>query len=85
MINRKPMTTGRLFLLKPGDSFVVYFAQDDDPEHIVLDYRTQMVREHTREGDIITMDNLRWLKAYITDPTTNVLDTRRGYAYFFEA
>jgi len=81
---RSPLPVGELFKLKPGDRFVAYWAKDDDPRDIRINYETLTVEAN--DGKTIT-DNggFDWYTDEIVDPNGNQLNTSRGYAYFYRS
>lgn len=82
-MKRTPLPVKKLLALRPGDKFVVYWAKDDDPQYVRLNYKTQVVAKII-EGGIRTVDNYDWYHSEIVEPDSNELDTSRGIATFFE-
>lgn len=80
---RQKLSIKELFNLKPGEKFIVYWAKDDDPRDVRLNYKTQIITSNDKET--ITVDDLgyEWYKTECPDEEDNLLDTSRGYAYFY--
>lgn len=73
-----------LFAMKPGDKYRVYWAKDDDPQYVRLNYDTQTVLSN--DGETLTDGDYDWyLSEAHDDLDNNVLDTSRGLAYFYRA
>jgi hypothetical protein len=84
-MTRVPLPIAELRKLRVGDKFVVYWAKDDDPERVRCNYETQTVAEVTEDGIILTTNDYDWAPDGDTDLDGNVIDTSRGYAYFYRA
>jgi hypothetical protein len=88
MSKRVPLPAKEFFTLKPGDKFVVYWAKDDDPERVRLDYETQTVDSVERNGKEVTIfptdAGYEWSSSETCAAGENVLDTSRGYAYLYK-
>lgn len=84
---RRPLFIRRLFDLKPGDRYVVYWAKDDDHQDVRLDHVTQTVASNDSTTLQPTDDGYEWYleECDRLDPEHNMLDTGRGYAYFYVA
>lgn len=81
---RVPLPAKDLFTLPRGAAFVVYWAKDDDPQDVRLNYKRQEIAK--TDGDLIlTRDHYEWYRSEIVDPERNELDTSRGIARFFRA
>jgi hypothetical protein len=77
----QPLMVSELFDLKVGDSFIVYYAKDNDFEFVRLDYERLKIVEKS-EDKIYCEDGWEWRRSQIVD-NTNKLDTSRGFAYFY--
>lgn len=82
---RKRLPIKKLFELKPGEKFVVYWAKDDSDDDIRLDFAEQAVG--SIDGETLRAEDAgyEWSIGKQTDMEDNMIDTSRGYAYFFEA
>jgi len=90
--SRPELPISELFQLKPGEKFVVFWAKDDNMRDIRLKYETHSI-ESTFEGfegkdpGFFSGDgHYAWYKHEWCeeDGSSNMLDTSRGYAYFFK-
>jgi len=85
MYQKMPLSV--FFALKPGDSYLVKWAKDDDAENgLRLDYERQTVAENRPEGIYPTDSSYEWTRDEAHhDPKLegNALDTGRGLAYFY--
>lgn len=84
-VKREPLPAKELFQLKVGDKFVVFWAKDDDPQYTRLNYVTQTIVE--TDGNVIHVDDdgYEWSRDELVTDEENMLDTSRGYAYFYKA
>lgn len=76
------MPTRELWKLEVGDQFKVFWAKDDDLRNIRCNYELQTIAE-VKEDYILTKEGYEWYKNEDPDPDDNMLDTSRGYAYFY--
>lgn len=85
-MKRKLLSISKLFRLLPGDKFIVYWAKDDDPQYVRLNYEVQIVAHNDGES-LQTEDDYEWCRDECAglNPEENILDTSRGHAYFYEA
>lgn len=79
----REMTMEKLFSLKPGDQYRVYWCKDDNPEYLRFDYAIQTVVEINDEY-LWADDHNEWRREGIISLDSNGLDTSRGIASFFE-
>lgn len=80
----QPLPSSEFFALKPGDRFVVFWAKDDSPSDVRLNYEEQVVASVGSDGTIYPTDaGYEWSLRERTSPRENVLNTSRGYAYLF--
>jgi len=84
----QPLPARDFFALKPGDKFVVYWAKDDDPANVRLNFEEQTVDAVERDstgGAIIfpTDEGYEWSTDEMCSPGESCLDTSRGYAYLY--
>ena len=82
-MNREKLPIRKLFNLKPGDKYVVYWAKDDNPRDVRLDHEVQTVEEVTETSVFPTDHGYIWDLGKAPDLDDNELDTGRGYAYFY--
>ena len=79
-----PLPAKELFELPIGARFIVYWAKDNDAVNALrLDYEEQTIEGYDDHGSILTNDGYEWQKQEITGPNSNMLDTGRGYAFFY--
>jgi hypothetical protein len=79
----KPLPARDLFNLKPGDTFVVYWAKDNDKSYVRLDHEVQEVAEIVGDTLYVTDPDYEWSRSEIVDPDRNELDIDRRIAYFY--
>jgi hypothetical protein len=80
-MKRVPLTVDELFALEPGDTFRVYWAKDDDPNDVRLNYETLEISDMDEET-IWASDDYIWSRKDFVG-SSNCLNTSRGYAYFY--
>lgn len=83
---RKKLSIRKLFALPVGAAFVVYWAKDDSSHDVRLNYEKQVIGSN--DGScIMTKDKYdvyEWDKDDAPDLDDNLIDTSRGYAYFYQ-
>lgn len=79
----KPLSCKELFTLGVGDRFIVYWAKDDNPEYVRLNYKTQTIASKEK-GMIYTKDGYDWYESEVISMAGNELNTSRGIARFYK-
>lgn len=82
----EPLSAENLFKMQYGDTFRVYWAKDNNPEDIRLNYDLIVIGSN-ENGYIYSLDYCwEFSEDEITDdPSNNVLDCGRGYCYLYKA
>lgn len=73
MVKRRKLSIRKLFSLNPGDEFRVYWAKDDDPDSIRLDYVVQKILENDGKRILVTDSGYEWSLDECPDLKDNVL------------
>lgn len=84
-MSRVPLKMRDFVQLKPGDRFVVYWAKDDNPAYVRLDYTVQEVGKNDGSCILTEHGEYDWDFSKVADLDDNMLDTSRGHAYFYES
>jgi hypothetical protein len=80
-----PLPVKELFELPVGASFIVYYAKDNDAVNALrLNHAKQTITGYDAHGSILTDDGYEWQKEDAMSEKGNVLDTGRGYAFFYK-
>lgn len=81
-MHNRPMPIKVFRELNPGDEFRVSWDKDDDPQYRRFHFDLQTVADN--DGQLIfSQDGDEWDYSRCPDENQNLIDTSRGYAFFF--
>jgi len=81
-VGLEPLSAREFFKLKKGDQYRVYWAKDDNPSDVRLNYEVLTI---TRiDGDCIMSGGYAWYREEVIDFDSNELYSSRGVAKLYK-